>query len=553
MEPWVNRWLGGLVGSLLVVLYSVTGVLANELWVTPQKANAEKKVGNWAVANLGGETHFGFVVPNNFEAFEKATIVLLPDQAGSFTYDLQVSMAQHGDVQDMFTNNLKGLTATVSAEILTELDVSALIPSLTQDSDAGKTYLTINMELPVKQDNTQVLGLRFQYSGPAGPPGEPGAIGPVGPPGPSGVPGPPGPQGDTGEPGLPGMDGSKWFTSADLPLEDLGTIGDFYLESDTGSYFEKTDDTTWTLAGNLQGLQGEQGIQGEVGPQGPVGLTGPQGPLGLTGPQGPEGPQGEPGKTGPQGLPGRHALAGQRCQLGKVLVGFSTVFGETVCMSLSEVDGPFMCLPEQTICPVQYPFSSTGASGRNGDNAIITGFITAIDSDEGLIFLQEDGRGDFNGIGVNLSAGIDEVFLGEEISVSGVVEESNGRTQIVANDLDVLGPTATVSPIAVGTGSVSTTDVFEQEAIESVLVRVREATVVSVNLPTFVVDDGSGAIRIDGELSHLFEDPTQPNFHLPTVGDTYREIVGVVNISPSDGNYMISPRGFDDLELPSTK
>ncbi len=222
-----KRWglgLGILVG--LVSLVSVAS--ANELWVTPQKANAEKKIGNWTVANLGGETHFGFVVPDNFESFEKATIVLLPEEAGTFTYDLQLSMAKHGDAQDMFTNSLPGLTATTGEQVLTELDVSAIIPALTQVDDAGKTYLTLNMELPVKQDNTQVLGLRFQYTGPAGPQGEQGE------------------QGIQGETGLTGPQGP-------------------------------------------QGETGVQGVPGPQGPQGPIGLTGAQG---VPGPEGPEGPSG---------------------------------------------------------------------------------------------------------------------------------------------------------------------------------------------------------------------------------------------------------------------
>ena len=299
-----------IMGILVSLLLIISSAAANELWISPQKANPEKKIGNWAVANLGGETHFGFVVPDNFEALTKATIVLLPESAGSITYDVNVSAAQVGDIQDMFTTQTPGLTATVASQVLAELDISSVLPPLTQSHDAGKTYVTINMALPVKQDNTQVLGLRFQYTGPEGPQGEPGqqgevgpagpqglpgTPGPQGPQGPIGLPGAPGPQGEPGIPGLPGLDGSKWFTGTELPLEDLGAVGDFYLESDTGNYFEKTDATTWTLAGNLQGPQGEQGIQGDigpVGPQGPQGFPGPQGPIGPEGPQGPEGPPG---------------------------------------------------------------------------------------------------------------------------------------------------------------------------------------------------------------------------------------------------------------------
>ncbi len=318
----VLRWMFVLAFLTMPGLMAGQSVHAAELWVTPQKQNAEKKIGNWAVANLGGETHFGFVVPNNFETFEKATIVLLPEEAGTFTYDLNVSAAQNGDPQDMFTNTVTGLTATVAAQVLHELDVSAILPVLTQGADAGQTYVTVNMELPVKQESTQVLGLRFQYTGPAGPQGEPGPQGdpgPIGPQGPMGLPGPLGPQGEPGEPGLPGMDGSKWFTGIDLPLEDLGTVGDFYLESDTGDYFEKTTETTWTLAGNLQGPQGEQGIQGL---------------------QGDPGPQGIQGEQGPQGEAGTLVLAGQSCPSGEFLIGFNSTGTQIICSGVSSpIDG----------------------------------------------------------------------------------------------------------------------------------------------------------------------------------------------------------------------
>lgn len=53
----------------------------------------------------------------------------------------------------------------------------------------------------------------------------------VSPAGADGPPGPPGPAGARGE---------EWFTGAGTPPNSLGLIGDWYLDSVTGDYWEKT-------------------------------------------------------------------------------------------------------------------------------------------------------------------------------------------------------------------------------------------------------------------------------------------------------------------------
>lgn len=103
-----------------------------------------------------------------------------------------------------------------------------------------------------------------------------------------------------------------WLTGPDLPTENQGQIGDFYLESDSGQYFTKTDSTTWALIGSLQGPQGNQG---------PPGSQGGPGPQGIPGPPGPEGP---PGVTPPL------LMVGQNCPAGEFLTGFDAA-GNILC------------------------------------------------------------------------------------------------------------------------------------------------------------------------------------------------------------------------------
>lgn len=181
--------------------------------------------------------------------------------------------------------------------------------------------------------------------GEAGAPGAPGTMGPQGIQGPQGLIGLTGPTGSTGNPGSPG---STWWTGTEPPTENQGQVGDFYLKTDTGEYFTKTDSRTWlyldTLQGptglpGKQGVPGEQGAQGEPGPPGTQGDAGSQGIQGIAGPTGPPGIEGPPGPTGPQGLPGPQGqpgntpfliMVGQNCPAGEFLTGFDQA-GNILC------------------------------------------------------------------------------------------------------------------------------------------------------------------------------------------------------------------------------
>ena len=97
---------------------------------------------------------------------------------------------------------------------------------------------------PVVVDSNGQLGVDPTLGGTAGPQGDPG------PPGPQGDPGP---QGPAGADGTSGADGAKWLTGDTLPSSPQGNVGDFYLQTSTGDYCEKTEPTIWTKIGNLKG------------------------------------------------------------------------------------------------------------------------------------------------------------------------------------------------------------------------------------------------------------------------------------------------------------
>ena len=87
-----------------------------------------------------------------------------------------------------------------------------------------------------------------------------------------------GPKGDTGNTGATGPTGpagaagEKWATGAGPPGgASPGGVGDWYLNSTNGDYYEQTAPSVWTLRGNLKGPTGATGSQG---PQGNTGAAG---------------------------------------------------------------------------------------------------------------------------------------------------------------------------------------------------------------------------------------------------------------------------------------
>ena len=62
-----------------------------------------------------------------------------------------------------------------------------------------------------------------------------------------------GPQGEKGE---SGKDGTSLLTGTNKPSNDLGKVGDSYINLTTWDYFVKTENS-WELKGNIKGEQGE--------------------------------------------------------------------------------------------------------------------------------------------------------------------------------------------------------------------------------------------------------------------------------------------------------
>ncbi|MGH7209053.1 MAG: tail fiber domain-containing protein [Nitrospiraceae bacterium] len=141
----VFRWLTtlGLLGSLSAP------VRANELWVPPAMKDQDKTVGNWAVAKIGGETHFSFRVPDDLQEFKEAAVVVIPPRNGELTYNLRISKTTEGMRHDEATENLlTRATLPLTKGQLTEIPVTEAFQAV--GGVAAKDYVSLNFELARK-------------------------------------------------------------------------------------------------------------------------------------------------------------------------------------------------------------------------------------------------------------------------------------------------------------------------------------------------------------------------------------------------------------------
>jgi hypothetical protein len=113
--------------------------------------------------------------------------------------------------------------------------------------------------------------------------------------------------------GKAGKDGNTLWNSTTDPISTFGAPGDFFINSETNTFFgPKNLDGTWPAGVSMVGPKGDQG------------------PIGLTGVTGAQGSGGGSGPAGPQGVAGSNATLtcaqGGTCELGNTGPGGGKVF-----------------------------------------------------------------------------------------------------------------------------------------------------------------------------------------------------------------------------------
>ncbi|MCZ4410731.1 T9SS type A sorting domain-containing protein [Cryomorphaceae bacterium 1068] len=180
-----------------------------------------------------------------------------------------------------------------------------------------------------------------------------------------------------------------------------------------------------------------------------------------------------------------------------------------------------------TINEIQETTDPSGDSPRVGETVETSGIVTAVGN--GGFWIQ-DGTGAWSGIFVLDASTI--AMQGDNVTVTGAVQESNGLTRISATSVAVnssANPLPSATSVSTGAAGV--------EEFESVLLSVSGAICVNADagFGEYVLNDGSGDYRADDALFAF----------VPTQFAEY-DAIGVGFFS--FGNFKLLPRDADDIE-----
>ncbi|MCK5051881.1 MAG: T9SS type A sorting domain-containing protein [Candidatus Cloacimonetes bacterium] len=184
-----------------------------------------------------------------------------------------------------------------------------------------------------------------------------------------------------------------------------------------------------------------------------------------------------------------------------------------------------------TIYEIQY--STTGPSPHEGELVETSGIVTA--KFENYFFIQ-DGIGAWNGIVVYP---LQEVEVGDDITISGSVLEYNDKTEITdIINMTILGSADLPEPVILNADILSSTEDYE-----SVLAKIQNVIVSNEDLGygEWEVEDQSGTCIIGGLGDYTYE---------PLLGEMIYNLTGVVDYTY--GNFKLEPRDDDDIDLEGT-
>jgi hypothetical protein len=74
--------------------------------------------------------------------------------------------------------------------------------------------------------------------------------------------------------GAQGPTGGRWYQGTSTPAGTLGLVGDWFVNTNTYDFYEKTGTSAWTSRGNLRGAQGDAGSKILSGTAAPAAGTG---------------------------------------------------------------------------------------------------------------------------------------------------------------------------------------------------------------------------------------------------------------------------------------
>lgn len=112
-----------------------------------------------------------------------------------------------------------------------------------------------------------------------------------------------------------------------------------------------------------------------------------------------------------------------------------------------------------------------------GDTLTVTGIVTASvkANDLGYVYIQQEGEVEWAGISLVGSADLITLFRGQEVEVTGIVEENYNFTRLSVIDIDTTGNYGTIEPVVIEPSDVNLHTGANMEKYESMLVTIANA------------------------------------------------------------------------------
>ncbi|MFZ1731888.1 MAG: T9SS type A sorting domain-containing protein [Bacteroidota bacterium] len=210
---------------------------------------------------------------------------------------------------------------------------------------------------------------------------------------------------------------------------------------------------------------------------------------------------------------------------------------------------------------IQYTPYSDGRSGSTGFKSISTRGVLTAGANIGMYFIQDD-TNPWSAIQIYSSTIKNEgLALGDDLSVTGTVDERYGITQlkdvvIDARNGNVAQPDAVLLQTSAFTNGVVPDGDPVAESYEGMLVKFENLTVTSINADAaagkdfgeFLVTDGSGDMRIDdaGTWDNVYTtDSTDTGLIFLNVGTSIKSVQGIMYFAFL--NWKLLPRDEDDF------
>ena len=209
-----------------------------------------------------------------------------------------------------------------------------------------------------------------------------------------------------------------------------------------------------------------------------------------------------------------------------------------------------------TIYDVQYnPFGD--ASGYEDMIVTVSGYVVADTVDfpyaHGVVIY--DGSGEYSGLWISGNyTNYDRLMVkGDYVTVTGEIFEHYSKTKLSLQEgtPPIIHSSGNPLPAPIALTTAEATD----EAWESVFVAVSGVEVTDIDpdgnghsYGEFVIDDGSGGLRVDDYGIHNFHNYNDENGEFVQnvfVGDAFQSIVGILDYTYS--NYKLQPRSDDDF------